>query len=79
MNYIKMALILLSIFLICLYPIWPYSVKFGIFKLTLYLLVFFVILLVVRLIVYIISRLFGYSFWILPNLNDEVNIINIIK
>lgn len=72
MNYIKMALILLSIFLICLYPIWPYSVKFGIFKLTLYLLVFFVILLVVRLIVYIISRLFGYSFWILPNLNDEV-------
>lgn len=72
MNYIKMALILLTIFLICLYPIWPYSVKFGIFKLTLYLLVFFVILLVVRLIVYIISRLFGYSFWILPNLNDEV-------
>lgn len=77
MNYIKMTLILLTIFLVCLYPIWPYSLKFGIFKLTLYLLVFFVGLLVVRLIVYIISRLFGYSFWILPNINDDVY-INII-
>ena len=72
MNNVKMTIILLLVFLVCLYPIWPFAFKYGIFKLTLYLCVFFTGLLVVRFIVYIISRLFGYSFWILPNINDDV-------
>lgn len=67
-----MTIILVLVFLICLYPIWPFTFKYGIFKFTLYLSVFFIGLLVLRIILYIISRLCGYSFWILPNINDDV-------
>lgn len=41
-NYIKLAAILIGVFLICLFPIWPFSFKYGIFKLTLYLLIFLI-------------------------------------
>lgn len=66
-----MGVILGIIFTILLYPIWPFYLKFAVFKVSLYLLVFLVGLLVVRLIVYIISRLLGCSFWILPNILDD--------
>ncbi|CAD8149495.1 unnamed protein product [Paramecium octaurelia] len=71
MNNLIMAGILLAVFVAFLYPIWPFAFKFGVFKVTLYLLVFLVALQVIRLIVYIISRLLGYAFWILPNLNND--------
>ncbi|CAD8103468.1 unnamed protein product [Paramecium primaurelia] len=71
MNNLIMAGILLLVFVAFLYPIWPFAFKYGVFKVTLYLLVFLVALQVIRLIVYIISRLLGYAFWILPNLNND--------
>lgn len=74
MNNVKMGIILFLVFMVFLYPIWPFTFKYAIFKITLYLCIFFVGLLVVRLIAYLISRLFGYSFWILPNINDDVSI-----
>lgn len=73
MNNLKIGIILLLVFLIFLFPIWPYSFKYFIFKLSLYLSIAMIALIVVRYIVYIISRLLGYSFWILPNLNDDVS------
>lgn len=67
-----MAGILILVFIAFLYPIWPFAFKYGVFKVTLYLLVFLVALQVIRFIVYVISRLLGYGFWILPNLNNDV-------
>lgn len=74
MNNVKMGVILFLVFMVFLYPIWPFAFKYAIFKATLYLCIFFVGLLVVRFIAFLISRLFGFSFWILPNLNDDVSI-----
>ncbi|CAK74806.1 unnamed protein product (macronuclear) [Paramecium tetraurelia] len=71
MNSIKLAAILLGVFLICLFPIWPFSFKYGIFKFTIYLLISLIGLQVGRLLLYSIIRLFGYEFWILPNINDD--------
>jgi translocation protein SEC62 len=72
MNNLKMGLIILAIFLLFLYPIWPFSMKFFIFKLSLYLLIAMIGLSVIRLVLYIVLRVFGTSFWIFPNLNDPV-------
>ncbi|CAD8075580.1 unnamed protein product [Paramecium sonneborni] len=71
MNSIKLAAILIGVFLICLFPIWPFSFKYGIFKFSIYLLIFLIGLQVIRLLLYSIIRLFGYEFWILPNINDD--------
>ena len=64
-------MILAVVFMICLYPIWPFAFKYAVFKLSLYLMIALLGLFVVRLGCYIIVRLFGWSFWILPNLDDE--------
>lgn len=53
---------------ICLFPIWPYFVKLCIFYISLYLLIFIIALSIVRFIIFYFFRLFGYEFWILPEL-----------
>lgn len=72
-----MFLILLSVFLAFLYPIWPFEFKYAVFKLTLYLSIFLLSFLFARIFVYLFFRLFGYSIWILPNFDNDVH--NLIK
>lgn len=66
-----MIIVLIILFMVFLYPIWPFAFKYAIFKISLYLSVFLLVILLGRLALYIALRLVGYSFWILPNLDDE--------
>ena len=57
--------------LVCLFPLWPYSIKIVIFYLSLYALIFIGIFAIIRFIIYYICRLIGYEFWILPEIFDN--------
>lgn len=66
-----MIIVLIVLFSIFLYPIWPFAFKYAVFKVSLYLMIVLLIILVGRIILYLVVRLTGWSFWILPNLDDE--------
>jgi translocation protein SEC62 len=65
----------LAILFVVLFPIWPYELKYYVWYASLILLIFSVGLLVVRLALYSILSLFGYSFWLFPNLLSESSFI----
>jgi translocation protein SEC62 len=69
---IAIVLVILAL-CICLFPIWPYLVKLYVFYLSFYLLTFILFFSLVRLIIYFVCRLFGYEFWILPEIFENVN------
>ena len=70
-----MILTVVAILFVVLFPIWPYELKYYVWYTSLILLVFSVGLLVVRLLLYSILSLFGYSFWLFPNLLTESSFI----
>lgn len=73
-------LVLGIIALVCLFPVWPMIIKKGIFYVSLYLLVFMTMFFNIRLVIYLFFRCFGYSFWILPNINsDEIPIKELFR
>lgn len=63
-----MTLILIGIALIILFPIWPLSLKKIIFYISVVLLFVLVGIIIVRTFVYFLIRVFGYDFYIFPNL-----------
>lgn len=64
MTILVISLVLAAV----LFPIWPYSVKYGIWLVSLALLVIMVGIIIVRLIVYLLISIFNYHIWIFPNL-----------
>jgi translocation protein SEC62 len=64
----------MTILLICLvlgvvlFPIWPYEVKYGIWLISLFLLVVMVGIIVIRLVIFLLLAIFNYNIWIFPNL-----------
>jgi hypothetical protein len=57
---------------ICMFPVWPMWMKRGLHYVLVTLLAAIVIFLVLRMLVYGAVWLFGYEFWVLPNvLNEE--------
>ena len=62
-----------------LFPVWPYVVKYGIWLISLYLLVFLVGLIALRLVIYLICVVMGFNVWIFPNLLGEYGIIDSFK
>lgn len=56
---------------LCLFPLWPYSVKIIVFYISLYLLIFIGIFSLIRFLIYYIFRLIGFEFWILPEIFDN--------
>lgn len=65
------TLIIASVLMICLFPLWPYQVKIIIFYLSLYALIFISIFLLIRFFIFYLFRLFGYEFWILPEILEN--------
>lgn len=67
-------LVLTFIILICMFPIWPLQMRVVIFYISLYLLIIITVFAVIRLIIYMLFRIFGYEFWILPDFfeNDKI-------
>lgn len=75
MTFIAIALAI-SVIAIILFPLWPYSVKLGIFNILFYFSASIIGIAVVRLIVYIVLFPFGIDFWIFPNMfDDDVGIV----
>lgn len=51
-----------------LFPIWPFSVKYGIWWVSLALLVLMVGIIVIRLAIYVFFSIFNYHIWLFPDL-----------
>lgn len=61
------VLAIVVVLAIVLFPIWPFEVKYGIWLVSLILLVGIFGLLLVRLAVYLLVVIFDYHVWIFPN------------
>ena len=70
-----MILVIFAIFGICLFPVWPFGAKVVIFYVSVVMLYFMVGLIAVRILWFIIWRIFGVDSWILPNLFEDVIIL----
>ena len=62
---------MLAVIALILFPLWPYDVKYLLWKASLYLSVFLFGLIIVRVILYMLLSIFGMSFWIFPRLFDN--------
>lgn len=60
--------ILAAVLALVLFPVWPYIVKYGVWLISLYLLIFLVGLIVLRIIIFGICVILGFNVWIFPNL-----------
>lgn len=74
-----MVLIVAVILFVVLFPIWPYELKYTIWLTSLILLIVMGGIITLRLSLYSILSLFGYSFWIFPNLFTDSSIIESFK
>lgn len=77
-KWIMIAL-LFAVLALVLFPVWPYAIKYGIWLVSLYLLIFLVGLLVVRLMIYLLCVIIGFNVWIFPNLLGEYGFIDSFK
>ena len=61
-------LVILAVLMVVLFPIWPFSVKYGLWLISLVLLVILVGIIVFRLVLYVVCVIFNYHVWMFPNL-----------
>lgn len=67
----------IAVVAIILFPLWPYTVKLGIFNVLFYFSASIIGLAVVRLIVWIMLFPFGIDVWICPNMfDDDVGLVD---
>ncbi|KAL4438594.1 hypothetical protein ABPG74_015492 [Tetrahymena malaccensis] len=78
-NYVYMMLILIGISLIILFPVWPISIKKLIFYISVVMLFVLVGLIIVRTFLYFLVRIFGFDFYIFPNLFADVGFLDSFK
>lgn len=71
MVYVYLSLIIFLILMYTLMPVWPYSVKVGLWWVSFVLLCVILGIYAVRLIVYIFCFIFGYDVWLLPDMDDN--------
>mmetsp|Transcript_1333 Transcript_1333/g.2342 ORF Transcript_1333/g.2342 Transcript_1333/m.2342 type:complete len:393 (+) Transcript_1333:161-1339(+) len=71
MRNMLLALLIISVTAMCLFPVWPQFAKVGIWYVSVTILIFLVVLFSVRLLLYIIFWTVGFEFWILPNFFDD--------
>jgi hypothetical protein len=58
---------IVGVLALVLFPIWPFELKYGIWLVSLVLLVALVGIILVRLVVYLLIVVFDYHVWIFPN------------
>lgn len=72
------AFLLIGIFVVILFPLWPRKMKTGVYYLSMSLLGLLGLLFVIaifRLILYILTLVIGKPFWLFPNLFADVGVI----
>jgi translocation protein SEC62 len=76
-TYTYLFLIVGGVLLACMMPVWPYELKLGIWWVSYVLLVISVGLILVRLAIYALMYVFGFEFWVFPDLqNDKLGVID---
>jgi hypothetical protein len=58
--------ILVGVVAVVLFPLWPYELKYFLFRACLFLLIGLLAILVLRVGVYMFMAIFGVSFWVFP-------------
>ena len=67
-----MILVIFAVFGICLFPVWPFEAKVIIFYVSVVMLYLMIGLIAIRILWFIVWRIFGIDSWILPNLFEVV-------
>lgn len=67
---IYLGILVTLVLLIVIFPIWPLSVKIGVWWILFGLLIFLILFLILTIVVVLIGLLFGYDIYILPNLDE---------
>lgn len=74
-----MFIIVLLIIAGVLFPLWPYSLKYGVWLVCLYLMILIVGILILRIVLYILAASFGVSFWLLPNMLGDYGFVDSLR
>jgi len=69
-NVFQIAMVVIFILVTC-FPIWPDFMKLGLWYISVTLLVVMFVFLTIRFLLFLFVWIFGFEFWILPNLFDE--------
>ena len=70
------VLMIAVVLVVVLFPIWPFTVKYGLWLVSLVLLVVLVGIIVLRLMIFIVTCIFNYHVWIFPNLFLSTDILD---
>eukprot|EP00941_MAST-03F_sp_MAST-3F-sp1_P004178 g4178.t1 len=70
-THLMTGVIVVCFLACCMFPIWPMWTKVALWYVSVTLLLFLLGFIFVRLIVFAVSWICGYEFWILPNVFDE--------
>ncbi len=71
MRNLLLGLIIFGAIAFCLFPVWPMWMKKGVWYIAVTFLLFMLVLIVIRLLVWLICWCFGFRLWILPNIFDD--------
>lgn len=69
---LALAIVVLLLFTM---PWWPYHIKIIVYYFTIFYIVTFTSLLIIRYALYVFCWVMGYSVWIFPRLNDDLGIV----
>lgn len=72
--YMILALAIVVLLLFTM-PWWPYHIKIIVYYFTIFYIVTFTSLLIIRYALYVFCWVMGYSVWIFPRLNDDLGIV----
>lgn len=70
-TYIMLGLMITVALAVCLFPVWPNSLRLGAWYCSVTLLLFMIAFVIIRSTLFLCLWLAGYSFWILPNVFDD--------
>ena len=65
-----LALLIILVLFIVLFPIWPLNVKLGVLYFLLSIMIFLIVFLILTIVVAIVGALFGYDIFVCPNIDD---------
>ena len=76
---VKLGLLAVAILLFCLYPLWPTAMRVVVWYIAVILLLAILGFTVVQLTVFAVVWVFGYEFWLLPNLWSDEPVWELLK
>jgi hypothetical protein len=71
MNFLRI-LVIIGVLLLVMMPVWPDNFKSVILYFNIGLLYALVFIMILRVIIYFLIRVFGYSIWLFPNFLEDV-------